>query len=171
MPDPARAPDEDTVKLGLLMESAHAQQRLAESHLEHWRAAMQELDAVVRAEIRRTLIEELKGLTAESDQAALALRRLKRSAGAHGLLWSGAWTAIVLVLAPLILSRLLPSAAEVAMLRAERERLREEIARFERLGADVQWQRCGAEHRLCVRIDRRAPAYGEHADYYVLEGH
>ncbi len=51
------------MKFGLLMESAQTHQKMAEAHLEKLRAHTQELDGVVREEIRRTLIEELQELT------------------------------------------------------------------------------------------------------------
>ena len=77
--------DETTMKFGLLMESAQAHQKLAETHLEQLRAHTQDLDGVVREEIRRTLIEELREVTAESKRAAQALRGMKRAAGMRGL--------------------------------------------------------------------------------------
>jgi hypothetical protein len=30
---------------------------------------------------------------------------------------------------------------------------------------------CGASARLCVRVDRNAPAYGPGADYLVVKGY
>ena len=66
--------DDATMKFGLLMESAQAHQRLAESNLEKLRVHTQGLDMVVRDEIRRTLIEELQMLTVESKRASEVLR-------------------------------------------------------------------------------------------------
>jgi hypothetical protein len=48
--------DDATMKFGLLMESAQAHQKLAETHLEQLRAHTRDLDGVVRDEIRRTLV-------------------------------------------------------------------------------------------------------------------
>src|ERR1700676_3462061 len=64
---------DDTLKVGLLMESAEAHQKLAETHLTKLLAHTQGLDEVVRDEIRRTLIEEFQALSAESDRATRAL--------------------------------------------------------------------------------------------------
>ncbi len=75
-----RAADEVTMKLGLLMESAQAHQKLVDTHLERLRAHTQELDGIVREEIRRTLIEEFQSLSAECKRAAQALNGLKRAA-------------------------------------------------------------------------------------------
>ena len=76
--------DDATMKVGLLMESAQAHQKLAETHLEKLRAHTQDLDGVVREEIRRTLIEELQDLAAESKRAAQALNGMKRAANMRG---------------------------------------------------------------------------------------
>src|SRR5579863_9601311 len=81
MNSPSLRMDETTVKFGLLMESAQAHQKLAETHLDKLRAHTQDLDAVVRDEIRRTLIEELQMLTSESRRAAEVLRRIRHSTG------------------------------------------------------------------------------------------
>ena len=61
----AAAVDDATMKFGLLMESAQTHQKMAETHLERLRAHTEDLDGVVREEIRRTLVEELAELTAE----------------------------------------------------------------------------------------------------------
>jgi hypothetical protein len=166
-----RALDDEALKIGLLMESAQTQQQLAQSHLEQLHTHVQELDGVVREVIRRTLIEEFQGLAAEAAQASRALRRLRRAAAIQVLLWSAALLALTVLLVPVVLGRVLPSASELARLRAERDRLSAQIDRLGQAGARIQWQRCGERHRLCVRIDRHAPAFGEHADYYVLDGY
>ncbi len=90
MSDGGRAMDEPSMKIGLLMESAQAHQKMAETHLERLRAHTQDLDEIVREEIRRTLIEELQSLTAESKRAVQALSNMKRAANMRGLLWSAA---------------------------------------------------------------------------------
>jgi hypothetical protein len=163
--------DETTVKFGLLMESAQAHQHLAETHLEKLRAHVQDLDGVVREEIRRTLVEELQALTAETHGATQALRSMKRSASLRHGLWMLSLTAFCTAVPAAVLHYVLPSPAELTQLRAQRDRLAVEIARLEQQGGRVQWHRCGEAGRLCARIDRHAPAYGEHGDYYVLEGY
>ena len=61
----AGALDDATLKVGLLMESAQAHQKSPEGQLERLRVHTQDLDSVVRDEIRRTLVEELRSLTAQ----------------------------------------------------------------------------------------------------------
>src|ERR1700690_3281686 len=88
MSDHAPSMDDSTMKFGLLMESAQAHQKLAETHLEELRAHTRELDGVVRDEIKRTLIEELQMLAVESKRATEALRKIRRSAGVRVGLFS-----------------------------------------------------------------------------------
>jgi hypothetical protein len=56
-------------------------------------------------------------------------------------------------------------------LRAQRDSLAQNIAHLEQRGGKVDWRSCGDSARLCVRIDRKAPVYGEKADYYIVKGY
>lgn len=162
--------DDATMKFGLLMESAQAHQRLAETHLEKLRAHTQDLDVVVRDEIRRTLTEELQMLASESNRCAQALQRIRHGAGVRGALWSVA-IAILCTATPIAIMRwTLPTESEIAALRARRDELSASVAALERKGGRIDWRHCGEAARLCVRVDRKAPAFGEKADYYVVAG-
>lgn len=165
------AMDETTMKFGLLMESAQAHQKMAETHLEKLRAHTQNLDGVVREEIRRTLIEELEELTAESRRAALALKGMKRAAHLRGIVWSVS-TVLLSAATPIGLACwLLPSSSRIEALRARRDELQASIARLEQNGGRIDWRHCGERARLCVRIDRTTPAYGDKADYFIVKGY
>lgn len=163
--------DEETMKFGLLMESAQAHQRLAESHLEKLKAHTQDLDGLVREEIRRTLVDELKALTAESDRAARALGRMKRAANLRGALWTVGVTVLCTSIPALTAHFALPSQSDIAAMRAERDSLARSIARLEQRGGRVDWRSCGDPARLCIRVDRKAPVYGENADYFIAMGY
>jgi hypothetical protein len=163
--------DDETIRAGLLMESAQAHQKLAESQLERLQQHTAGLDSVVRDEIRRTLIEELQMLTAEATRATRALERIRRSAAARTTLWSLA-AAILCTSVPVAIARWsLPSAADISALRARRDELAANVSKLEQQGGRIDWRRCGDARRLCVRVDRKAPSYGDKADYYVLEGY
>jgi hypothetical protein len=165
-------PMEDaTMKFGLLMESAQAHQKLAETQLEKLRTHTRDLDGVVRDEIRRTLVDELNTLTVEMTRAAKALRKVRRVGVLRGALLS-LGLALLCALIPVGVARwVLPSPAELAALRAKRDELNSNLHRLQQLGGRVEWRRCGEAGRLCVRVDRKAPAYGEKADYVVVEGY
>jgi hypothetical protein len=171
MSDHTAAIDDSTMKVGLLMESAQVHQKLAEGQLEKLRAHTQDLDTVVRDEIRRTLVEELHMLTAETTRATRALEKMRGRTAWRGMLLSLV-AAMLCGLIPIALARwVLPSPADVALLRARREELLANVAKLEQQGGRIDWRRCGDARRLCVRVDRKAPSYGEKADYYILEGY
>ena len=163
--------DDQTLKFGLLMESAQAHQKSAEAHLEKLRVHTQELDGVVREEIRRTLIEELQAVTAESAEAVRALRGMKRAAHLRGLAWNIVLAFLCAAIPAGMAHFMLPTEAEITALRARRDALAENVSRLERLGAKADWRNCGDPARLCVRVDRSAPAYGAKGDYVIVKGY
>jgi hypothetical protein len=171
MSDRNSALDDATMKVGLLMESAQVHQKLAEGQLERLRAHTEDLDAVVRDEIRRTLVEELQMLTAETTRATRALAKLRGGTAWRGMVLSLSG-AMLCGLVPIALARwALPSPADIAALRVRREELAANITKLELQGGRIEWRRCGEARRLCVRVDRNAQSYGEKADYFVLEGY
>jgi hypothetical protein len=171
MTDRVHPIDDTTMNVGLLMESVQAHQKLAESQLEQLRAHTRDLDAVVRDEIRRTLIEELQMLWGESKRVSEALQRIGRSATLRAGLWSIV-TAILCTGIPLVIVRwALPSRPEIAALQARRDELSASVAILEGQGGRIDWRRCGEKARLCVRVDRKAPTYGEKSDYFVAAGY
>ena len=86
--------DDSAMKLGLLLESAHAQQTLAEGTLEKLRSQVGELAGIAREEIRATLLEELNALGEDSRRAAETLRRLRYVADLRVALWTLAMAAL-----------------------------------------------------------------------------
>jgi hypothetical protein len=163
--------DADTMELGLLMEGAQVHQKLVETHLEKLRAHTQDLDGVVRDEIRRTLIDELQALTAETNRAVRALRDMKRAANMRYLMWNTGAAILCTAIPGAIAHYALPSQSEITALRAQRDSLAQNVALLERRGAKVDWRNCGDAARLCVRIDRKSPVYGDSADYYIVKGY
>ena len=171
MSDRAQSMDDATMKFGLLMESAQMHQKSAEAQLNKLRAHTEDLDGVVRDEIRRTLIEELQMLNAESKRATDALQKIRRAAFGRGTLWS-LLMAVLSTGIPIVVMRwTLPSGPEIAALRARRDELAASVAMLERRGGRIEWRHCGAAARLCVHVDRSMPTYGEKADYYVVAGY
>jgi hypothetical protein len=169
--DAVSAIDEKTMAFGLLMESAQAHQKLAETQLQKLREHTRDLDGVVRDEIRRTLVDELQLLTVETARAIGALQKIKHGATVRTALAS-AGVAMACALAPIAVARLaLPSAAEVSALKARRDELILNVSRLEQRGGRVDLRRCGAALRLCVQVDLKAPKYGDKADYYILGGY
>jgi len=162
--------DQGSVKLGLLMETAQSHQRIAERAIEKLSEHTEALQAVVRDQIRLVLREEFKALQGEIDSAAQALRALKRAANARTTFWTFGVTAIAAAIAILIAWLVLPKPAEISGLRIERDELVSNIGVLNQRGARADLRRCGAG-RLCVRVDLKAPRYGEHSDYMVIRGY
>ncbi len=160
MAESGAAIDGETMRCGLLLEC-----------IERLRTHTQDLDAVVRDEIRRTLIEELRELTAEVDGAVAALRRVRLAGSLRLAIGAFSLSAAVCCVPAAAVWWLLPSQRQIAALRAERAALTRNLAEIESRGARIQWSRCGASRRLCVRIERHAPAYGGGADYAVVKGY
>jgi hypothetical protein len=167
--------NDETIKCGLLMETAQTHQSLVDGALQKLRTHTQGLDAVVREEIRRTLVEELRTLTSESNSAVYALRAMARAAKMHMALWSigtvsvcGAVTILMIVAAA---HWLMPSHGEIAALSAERDKLSLAVAHLEQQGGRIDLRRCGDPGRYCVRVDRKAPAFGQMADYLIVAGY
>src|SRR5690349_8114715 len=127
--------DDETVKLGLLMETAQSHQKTVEAHFEKLKQHTQGLDAVVRDQIRQALLEELKALRAETQGAVSALKTLKRAANARATFWTLGVTAIALGVALFVAWWLLPTPGEVAALRSERDALASNIAVLNQRGA------------------------------------
>jgi hypothetical protein len=163
--------DDKTIAIGMLMESAQTQQRLAQEQLTHLHAHTQELDAVVRDEIRRTLVDEIKALHSEIAAATQAARQLKRAAGLRPALY-GVLLACISGLTPLAIARwILPSTSQIAALQARRDQLTANLEALAQQGGRLELRRCGEARRLCARIDKSSARYGESGDFYVLYGY
>jgi hypothetical protein len=163
--------DAETMTAGLLMEAVQAQQRLADATLRKMKAQVNELGELVREEVRHVLVEELQGVTSDSRQAAEALRKLRRSAGLSLGIWTMAVTAMCSGVALVIAWWILPSGAEVSALRMRRDEYVQAVTSLEQLGGRIDLRHCGSSRRLCVRVDRQAPAYGTAAEYLVVKGY
>jgi hypothetical protein len=171
MSEVVTALDDKTMAFGLLMESAQAHQQLAESQLQKLREHTRDLDGVVREEIRRTLVDELQMLTVETARAIDALGKIKRGVTLRHTLAS-LGVAVACAIAPIIVARMaLPSPDEISSLKATRDELNLGISKLRQQGGAVDLRRCGAASRLCVRVDLKAPKYGDKADYYIIEGY
>ena len=125
----------------------------------------------MREEIRATLLEELQSLGEDSRRAAEALRNLRRAANLRVAVWSVAMAALSAAAPCARAWWILPTRGDIAALGAERERLTANVARLSQQGGRVELRRCGAAQRLCVRVDRSAPFYGDAADFLVVKGY
>jgi len=163
--------DDTTMQLGLLMEAAQTHQKSAESSLRKLKAATNDLAAIVRDEVRIVIVNELQSLEADSKRASHALREVQRAATLRVLIWSVGITTLCSAIPLFLTCWLIPSHGEIAVLRARHDELTTRIASLEERGGRIDLRRCGAGARLCVRVDRKAPSYGEQSDYLVVRGY
>jgi hypothetical protein len=163
--------DPDSMRFGLLLETAQRQQELIASELSELQAHTRGLDGVVREQLRRTLVEELGAVIEQSARAVSTLRALERAAKFRFL----AWTLVTMLLATGATAAsgwwLLPRRSEMTALRIRREQLLADLANLEQLGGRIDLQHCGSERRWCVRVDRQAPAFGQQSDYLIVKGY
>lgn len=167
----APALDDATLNFGLLLETTHAQQQLAASSLRQLEAHTRELDSIVREQMRHTLVEELGAVVQESARAVQSLRTLERAARLRFVAWTLTTTLLSGVAAALSAWWLLPSPSQIEALRLKRDQLMSAIAELQQRGGLIDLRRCGAGQRWCVRVDRKAPVYGEQSDYVVIKGY
>jgi hypothetical protein len=163
--------DEQTMKLGLLVETAETHQELVGAMLAKLQQHTEGLDAAVREEIRQTLLDELRGVHSETQRAVQALRRIQRAANLRVVLWSVGITAMSAGASVAVAWWWLPSPTEIQGLRQQRDELRAGVERLSKYGARADLQHCGDEHRLCVRVDLKAGSFGQHEDYFVVDGY
>jgi len=163
--------EDETLKLGLLMEAAQVQQTLAATTLDRLREHTAGLDAIVRDEVRATLLEEMRALADDSQRAAEALRRLQRTANLRFVAWNAAVLTLTSLAPGAIAWWLLPTRAEIQALGAKRDELTTNISRLAHQGGNLELGHCGSTRRLCVRVERGAPAYGATGDFMVVKGY
>lgn len=60
---------------------------------------------------------------------------------------------------------------ELDRLRVKRDRLLIDVQKLEQQGGRAELRQCGDTARLCVRIDKSSPAYGEKGDFMVMKGY
>ena len=163
--------DDITMKLGLLMEAAQAHQRAAESSLRKLKATANDLPEIFRDEVRRVVMEEFQSLATDGKRASDALHEVQRAANVRTLVWSVGITTLCSAIPLALACWIIPSRAEIGALRAKHDQLATQIASLAERGGRIDLRRCGDGARLCVRVDRTAPTYGEQSDYLVVRGY
>ena len=103
--------------------------------------------------------------------AGLRFAQLQRATAGRLALWSVGVVATCALLPSVLTWMLMPSRAQLAQARQTLAQLSAAVAQLSREGGRIDLRHCGADGRLCVRVDRRAPFYGEDADYMVLKGY
>ncbi|HUK03273.1 MAG TPA: hypothetical protein VLW26_13440 [Steroidobacteraceae bacterium] len=163
----------DTIeeRIGSLLESAQAQQRVAEAAVERFSGCITTFDEVARDEIRRAFIDECEAVSLAGRTAVEALASVARATSVRVALWSVAVIAACTTIPIVVALTLVPSPAQFRAMRTEEEQLRANLSTLRQQGGAVSIRRCGEKSRLCVRVDRGAPAYGANRDYLIAKGY
>ena len=153
------------VDLGRVLETVHAQQSQIHGMLATLDTRSRDLDSTMGEAVQRAFMD------AAGLRAAEKLSQIHRATGMRFALWSfGIVSACSLV--PTVLTwMLMPSRAQVTQARQSLDQLSAGIARLSREGGRMDLRHCGEANRLCVRVDRKTPFYGEKADYAVVKGY
>ena len=166
-----RPMEDETTRLGMLLEAAHTQQELVATGIEQFRALAHGLDEIVRAQIRRTLIEELGGLGEEAQRVSTVLQAVEAAAQLRSLR-VGVLMVLLSVAGSIgVACWWLPSHEEMSQLRAQRNSMRAEIDALAANGAGIDLRRCGSDRRWCVRVERQGPVYGADSDFLIVKGY
>jgi len=143
-----------------------------------WRAALARLDSlaatvesVVRDELRTAFVEEFQALGSAALRAEEALQRVSRVASLRIALWTLGVSVACAAMPIVVAWAVLPSRSQLTQLRGERDALAATVAQLDERGGKIELRHCGGARRLCIRVDRSAPAFGEGADYLIVKGY
>ena len=117
------------------------------------------------------ILETVHAQQAQLHGMMASLERRSRASSVRLARWSfGVVSGCALV--PALLSwMLMPSRTQLLQARQTFDQLSSAIAQLSREGGRIELRHCGAANRLCVRVDRKSPFYGESADFVVLKGY
>jgi hypothetical protein len=152
-------------ELGPILESVHAQQTKIHGLLATLDSRSRDLDSTLGEAVQRAFMD------AAGLRAAEKLSQVHRATGVRFARWCVGIVSVC-ALVPVLLSWLLmPSPAQVLQARQNHDELAARVAQLAREGGRMDLRRCGAAQRLCVRVDRKAPLYGEGADFMIVKGY
>ena len=160
-------PDADTtaVDVGRVLEAVRAQQSQLQGMLTTLDARSRDLESVLGEAVQRAFAD------AAGFRAAERLSQVHRATGARFALWSFGIVGVCSLVPAVLAWMLMPSRAQLIQARQSLDQLSVGIARLSREGGRIDLRRCGEANRLCARVDRKAPFYGEESDYAVLKGY
>jgi hypothetical protein len=158
-------PVEGPPEIGRLLETVHAQQSQIHGMLATLDSRARDLDSTLGEAVQRAFVD------AAGLRAAEKLSQVHRATGVHFARWSFAIVSACALVPAALSWMLMPSPAQLLQARRSADQLSAQVALLSRQGGRIDLRHCGEAKRLCVRIDRKSPSYGENADYMVLKGY
>jgi hypothetical protein len=150
---------------GRVLEAVHAQQAQIHGILATLDTRSRDLDAVLADTVQRAFLD------AAGLRAAGTLSQIHRATGTRFALWSFGIVSCCSLVPAVASWMLMPSRTQLTQARQDLDQLSAGIARLSREGGRIEMRHCGEAGRLCVRVERKAPFYGENSDYAVLKGY
>ncbi len=152
-------------ELGPILETVHAQQTKIHGLLATLDTRSRDLDSTVGEAVQRAFMD------AAGLRAAATLSQVHRATGVRFARWCIGLVSVC-ALVPVLLSWwLMPSPSQVLRARQSQDELAARVAQLSREGGHMELRHCGVAQRLCVRVDRKAPLYGESADFMIVKGY
>lgn len=124
-----------------------------------------DLDTAVGEAVHRAFLD------AAGMRAADQLSLVHRATGMRFARWSFGVVSLCALVPTVLTWMLMPSREQLIQARQTLDQLSTGVAQLSREGGRIELRHCGTEQRLCVRVDRKAPLYGENADFMVLKGY
>jgi hypothetical protein len=155
----------EPVDLSRVLETVHAQQSQLHGMLATLDTRSRDLDSTLDEAVQRAF------MAAAGVRAAEKLSQIHRATGVRFALWSFAVVSACSLVPTVLTWMLMPSRAQMIQARQSLDQLTAGIARLSREGGRIDLHHCGEANRLCVRVDRKAPFYGDNSDYAVLKGY
>jgi hypothetical protein len=153
------------VDLSQILATVHAQQSQIHGLLATIDSRSRDFDAAVGDAVQRVLTDSAGMHAAEN------LSQVHRTTGRRFARWSFGVVSACAVVPTLLSWALLPSRAQMLQARQDLEQLNAGVAQLSRQGGRIELRHCGEANRLCVRVDRKSPFYGENGDFMVLKGY
>jgi hypothetical protein len=153
------------VEIGRILETVHAQQSQLHGMLATLNSRARDLDSTVDEAVQRAFMD------AAGLRAAEKLTQVHRATGIHFARWSFAIVSACALVPAALSWMLMPSRTQLLQARQTADQLAAQVALLSREGGRIDLRHCGEARRLCVRVDRKTPLYGENADYMILKGY
>ena len=153
------------VDLSQILATVHAQQSQIHGVLATLDSRARDFDTTVGEAVQRALAD------ATGMRAAETLSQVHRGTALRFARWSFGVVSACALVPTLVSWTLLPSRAQLLQARQTLEQLSSGVTQLSREGGRIELRHCGDGNRLCARVDRKLPFYGENADYMVLKGY
>jgi hypothetical protein len=148
-----------------ILETVHAQQSEIHGLLATLDNRARSLDSTLGEAVQRAFMD------AAGLRAAQKLSQVHRATGVRFARWSIGIVSVCAIVPTILSWMLMPSPGQLLQARQTAAQLSARVAQLAGEGGRMELKHCGAKNRLCVRVDRKSPLYGDGADYMIVLGY